>query len=179
MNILERHLLSLLDTLRWDPAADNALAVCKNVVVLKDMADALDLADPQQYAVRELYDYLDAASRTAASRTAVSRTAVSNEAVYPHRTGLDIESVLCMMLAASRQDYSVFALAGVRDDLQGLAPLIDDLKPEEREPLHRLLSYVGATNRQALELALRRDRGKPGHAGSIGIRSPGSQKRPA
>ncbi|WP_156524933.1 hypothetical protein [Nocardia pseudobrasiliensis] len=127
----------------------NVRALRDSVVALSSSADALDESDPQQRAVRRLYDYLEATTLDALAEGAASQ--------HPER--IEIENALASVLAASRRGGSVYALSCVRDDLEQLTVRIDELKPDDREPLRSLLSYVDAKNRQALELAIRRDWG--------------------
>ncbi|WP_198037025.1 hypothetical protein [Nocardia sp. BMG51109] len=124
------------------------------VVAARPVADALDATSSQQRPVRKFYTYLDAASRDA----------LADPVACSHPEWMDIEDGLRAALIASRRDSSVFDLSCVRDDLERLSDRIDELKPEQREPLHCLLSYVDAKNRAALELAMWRDWSLPSRA---------------
>ncbi|RDI55243.1 hypothetical protein [Nocardia mexicana] len=151
MDRLERRLLSLLDALRQQPTTGNARTVRDAVAALRPTADALDAGSSRQRPVRKLYAYIDAASRDA----------LVDPDARSHAECCDIENGLRAALVASRRDSSVFDLSCVRDDLDRLSDRIDELQPGEREPLHCLLSYVDARNREALELAMRRDWSPP------------------
>lgn len=145
---LEQRLLSLLDGLHVESAENAGGEVRSQVIALRDVAESLDATDLRQAAVRELYRYLDATSRD----FAVSRA----------RERIDIENALACAHAASRHGDSPLALSCVRSQLDELAHRIDDLEPEDREPLRHLLSYVDFDNRAALALVIQRDWGAPG-----------------
>ncbi|MFI5783098.1 hypothetical protein [Nocardia sp. NPDC051570] len=145
MNQLERQLLSLADRLREAPETGDIDGVRRAVLAMATEAQALDAADPDDQAVRRLYDYVDASSRQA----------VRDPQCWRVRERSDIDIGLSAVLAASRRGGSVYALSCIRDDLSGLSHRIEALASPDREMLRDLFAYVGEKNRQALDLAVR------------------------
>ncbi|MGY2060783.1 hypothetical protein ACW9HQ_38455, partial [Nocardia gipuzkoensis] len=142
---IERQLLSLADSLREAPDTGNVRSVRRAVLAMAGAARALDVADPDQRAVRRLYEYLDASSLNA----------VRDRTGWLAGERADIEYGLSAVLAASRRGGSVYRLSCIRDDLEHLCRRIDGLDAVEREPLRDLFAYVDERNRQALEVAVR------------------------
>ncbi len=145
MNSTEQQLLSLLDMLSGHPDPDAVAVAGLELAVLADAADDLDSADPPQRAVRELYEYAEAAVRAAEVERSSQQLAER----------ADIEGALSAALAASRRGGSVWGLNCVRDDLDRIARRIDEANPVAADALRHLWSYVEMKNRQALGDAVR------------------------
>ncbi|RDI55498.1 hypothetical protein [Nocardia mexicana] len=149
MNSLERQLLSCLDALRELPSPGNVRSVRRAVLALRTAADELDLADPYERGVGNLYDYVDSSSRAA----------VADRLHWLSGSRAEYENELGSALAAARRGGSVYALSCQRDELGRLGERIEALPPQDREALRRLLSYIYMKNRQALDLAVCTDWG--------------------
>ncbi|MBB5916382.1 hypothetical protein BJY24_005294 [Nocardia transvalensis] len=152
MNSLERQLLSCLDALRELPSPGNVRSVRRAVLALRTAADELDQADPYSRGVHALYEYVDTSSRAA----------VSDRMQWLGGRRSEYENALASALAAARRGGSVYALSCQRDDLGRLGAEIEGLdRPEDREALRSLLSYVYMKNREALGLAVSSGWGSP------------------
>ncbi|MBF6170817.1 hypothetical protein [Nocardia blacklockiae] len=151
MNTLERQLLSCLDALRELPSPGNVRSVRRAVLALRGAADELDPAQPYEQGVRQLYEYVDSSSREA----------VADRMRWLSGARAEYENALAAELAAARRGGSVYALSCRRDALGRLGADLEQLPPEQREPLRALLSYVYMKNREALDLAVCSDWGAP------------------
>lgn len=148
----ERQLLSLLDELRDDPDPGTAALIGMEADVLADNAGDGDPADPQHRAVQELFEYIGLVAQDATVQRSPEQRA--------DRAG--IEDQLLAAAIASRRGGSVQAMNCVRRDLDLIAQQVGDMKPEDRDTLRHLLSYVEMKNRRALRLALRCEWGNAG-----------------